>query len=112
METFVGDIVTIVLETLIDLTGYTRYIKYRKPDGTKGTWPASMHPSYNTMAYYTTAVGDLDQAGVWKVQVYVTSLTFNSHGKVCDLVVKDVLAATLSPTTATLTTSAPTTATP
>ena len=69
----------IFIETQLDLdTATTLEIKYKKPDGSSGTFTAVKEtktaPRSNTrygLKYITTAVGDLDQAGDWEVQAHV-----------------------------------------
>lgn len=64
-----GDTVKITLKTYIDLSvqaGLT--IRYRKPDGSSGTWASLIDPVDNEKMSYVTAPGDLDQAGIWSVQ--------------------------------------------
>lgn len=109
MDTFVGDVLVISLDAGVDLTGYTLYICYTKPDGTDGRWNATQCISDDSVAVYTTAKGDLDQAGTWKLHIYATSLTFRGHGRIIDFLVQEPLTAL---TTAAPTTAAPTTAGP
>lgn len=47
-----------------DITGATsRTIDYTKPDGTTGSWDATIHNS--NYLKYTTQTGDIDTPGVW-----------------------------------------------
>jgi len=107
MRVFVGDIVKITLDGgAVPLTGYTLSIKYMRPDGTYGHWVATIDPSDNTRAYYTTATTDLDMPGTWLLQLYVVSGgTVRANGMFVDLVVLEPIALTTVPPT----TVAPTT---
>lgn len=68
---YVGDIGTkIKLNAGESITIQTTLeIRYKKPDGTTGTWIASVEDS--NYAIYVTLSGDLDQAGTWEFQIYV-----------------------------------------
>jgi hypothetical protein len=86
METFVGDTVKILLNTYIDLTGYsTIRIKYEKPDGTTGYWTASVCPDNSYYIMYTTFHSDLNIYGTWKLQGYVAHGGEYLHGKYATL---------------------------
>ena len=102
MDTFVGDLITLSIETGIDLTGYDLYIKYKKPNGSKGRWAATQCPTDDSVALYSTSESDLDQDGVWKLQVFADAIAFRGHGKIFDLIVSDPVSplTTLAPTTA------------
>lgn len=91
METFIGDIVKISVETKADLTGRTIELLYRKPDGTEGIWNGTMSNTSNTVAYYTTQVSDLNVAGLWKLQAFVYTATTKAHGKLCQFYVREHL---------------------
>lgn len=69
---FVGDVGTkIVLNVTSpdDISAATgQVINYKKPDGTTGTWNAVLED--NTI-YYITQLGDIDQAGTWKLQGFM-----------------------------------------
>lgn len=104
MNTFVGDIIEIALETFINLTGLTLQIKYRKPDGTPGFWPAAIDPTDNSIMIYETTEFDLDVFGTWRLQAFATyNNIVRLHGTYCELHVfepiPDALATTLAPTT-------------
>lgn len=59
----------IILETEYDLSLATvTKILYHKPDGTKGSWTATI--SGNDLVYLPQT-GDIDQSGVWKFQSYI-----------------------------------------
>jgi hypothetical protein len=107
MPVFASDIVKLLLNTGQTLTGLTVYIKYKKPDGTNGVWPASICGTNNKVVEYSTnPYVDLDQTGVWKLQAFsMTGAVTRSHGKVVDLSV-------IGPLRLYLTTLAPTTTPP
>ncbi len=90
METFVGDVVKIILSTGITLTGNTMLlIKYEKPNGVTGHWDAAIVSGAVTSLQYSTTTGDLDVPGTWKVQAYVEFVdgAENSHGKWAEITV-------------------------
>lgn len=68
---FLGDYGTeIVLDTKQDLTSATSVkIRYKKPSGNVGEWTATVTDT--TKVKYTTASGDIDEAGTWEIQVVV-----------------------------------------
>jgi hypothetical protein len=110
METFVGDIVTLSFETGVDLSNTTLSILYRKPNGSTGSWPGTLNPSDHSIVYYITDENDLNIDGIWKLQVYASSVVIKSHGNIVDLFVREPLAGYVSNTTAPpITTVAPTT---
>ena len=110
METFVGDIVRINLETSITLTGYTVRIRYKKPNGQRGSWDATIAPADDSIMYYDTDQTDLDVHGTWRLQAFAYSgAVVRGHGKICELEVFEVIE-TEEPTTAPPTTAVPTTA--
>lgn len=88
METFIGDIVTLAIETNVDLSGQTLEIMYRKPDDTEGYWNATIHPTDHSVALYTTQESDLDIVGTWKIQVFAHDINSRSHGKFAEFRVK------------------------
>ncbi len=51
-------------------------IKYKKPDGTEGSWDAEVEDETNGIIYYDvkkTADGaDIDQSGNWKFWAFIT----------------------------------------
>lgn len=102
MDTFVGDTVTITLNTYYDCTGFTKFfIKYKDPDGDEGKWTAVNQPD----DYHVRASPQLNKAGKWKVQAYIWKAgPAYYHGQVAEIEVFDVLADT--------TTAAPSTAPP
>jgi len=67
---FKGDIgVKIVLDALVDISDATvRKIKYKKPDGTTGSWDAALESAMKLS--FVTIAGSLNQSGVWWLQIY------------------------------------------
>ncbi len=48
-------------------------IKYKKPDGTTGSWTATIGTESTGIIYYDlTSVSDLDQAGLWTFWAHIT----------------------------------------
>lgn len=63
------DWVKITAETGQTLAGATtKDIDYTKPDGTTGSWDATI---VGTTLEYDLVDGDLDQSGIWKFQAHV-----------------------------------------
>lgn len=60
---------------------HTAKIAYRKPSGVEGEWSATVTtdptPEYAAYVEYTTQQDDLDEAGVWALQVEITSQTWS-----------------------------------
>ncbi len=79
----VGDIGTGVRynaqESLADET--ILKLKYRKPDGTTGEWDAIVHDT-NYAEYTTLLATDLDQAGVWSLQIYIETPSWTGHSEI------------------------------
>ena len=82
MGAHVGDIGTIIrYTTTTDLSGNSALkLKYKKPDGTTGEWTATVYSTYSAQ-YGTTEATDLDQAGSWKLQVYVEMVSWKGHSE-------------------------------
>jgi hypothetical protein len=51
-------------------TAVTELIKYRKPSGATGEWVVDSISGHTLV--YNVQVGDLDEAGIWKLQAEVT----------------------------------------
>lgn len=69
----VGVLISIDFFGAVDLSEATAItIRYRKPDGTEGTWTGTAETSF---AQYTTVEGDIDQAGVWFLQAFAEFAT-------------------------------------
>ena len=63
---------TLKLETNLNIsTASAIKILYKKPDGTRGFWVADSIEN-NTIIVYDLTNADLDQAGVWTFQAFVT----------------------------------------
>lgn len=57
----------------IDITGCTCLIKYKKPDGSLGSFPASIVDAENGIITASPeSADDLDQVGRWSLWGYVT----------------------------------------
>lgn len=72
MATHVGVIgFTVAIDVGFDVSGYDTYeIHYKKPDGTVGTWTATL-TGQTILAYTTQASSDLDVVGIWELHAYV-----------------------------------------
>ena len=106
MDTYVGDTIQFIINTGIDISGYsTKCIKYRKPDGTVGTWAAAINPTNSKQMIYTCDTEDLDQAGKWVIQASVEEAAQQLNGRWIRFDVHEPLREACSATTA-----APTTA--
>ena len=80
MKTFVGDSVTITLDTNIDLTGFTQVlIKYEKPDKSTGFWVPVVVGGATAMAY-NTETATLNQRGTRRLQAFVAFGVERLHG--------------------------------
>jgi hypothetical protein len=79
---FVGDIgIKLRLYVNTDVTsGYNLYIKYKTPSGSTGTWSAVAENTY--YCTYIVQSGDIDEAGEWELQAYITAVTGSNavHG--------------------------------
>jgi hypothetical protein len=77
-DVHVGDIgVLITFKTREDLsTATTHDLDYKKPDGTTGTWTATVSGSD---LLYTSIAGDFNQAGPYEVQAHVITPTWAGH---------------------------------
>jgi len=63
----------IKLTTNVDLSDATTLlIKYEKPDGTLGSFTASVSDASEGIIYYNVVTDDLDLEGDWKFWAYVT----------------------------------------
>jgi hypothetical protein len=111
METFVGDVIDIIVRTGITLTGASDLlIKYRKPDGTTGAWVSTIVGGNPTYMHYETVAGDLDQNGVWQLQAYAAFGADVGNGKIVNVRVHNPISILNVLTTAAPTTGPPTTA--
>lgn len=106
MDTYVGDTIQLTINTGIDISGYsTLCIKYRKPDGTIGTWTAAINPANSNQMFYTCETEDLDQPGEWVIQASVEEGAEQLNGRWVRFTVHEPLrqvcgATTAAPTTA------------
>ncbi len=72
---------TITLEAGQDISSATLLqLKYKKPDGTTGTWTGTLVGV--DAAYYTTVLNDLDQTGNWEIQLYMEMGGAKIHGRI------------------------------
>ena len=77
---FVDDIGTVIqLDAGVDMTAAGQVeILYRKPNRQTGIWNATVATTFGS---YTTVAGDLDVAGTWVAQLFVTNLDgWTGHG--------------------------------
>jgi len=82
-------LVIISLDTGKDIsTATVMKILYRQPDGTKGSWVATLKAGSNSVIQYTTANADLSLTGSWKLQAFVTVGGINEYGDIVELVVE------------------------
>lgn len=109
METFVGDTVILSVDAGIDLSTYASlYIKFQRPNGTVGFWPATIDPLDNTLMNYTTDVNDLNLAGEWTVQAHAEEPGTHLHGRLTTFdVLVPIPESSTPPTTAPPTTPIP-----
>jgi hypothetical protein len=107
-KVFVNDEILLTLNTAKNLTIYAiKKVKFENPYGVKGSWPATIHPSYNTKMQATVY---FDTEGIWKVQAFITDGANETyHGMWTDIKVYEALApdTTVLPTTIVPTTPAP-----
>lgn len=84
-QIFVGDTGTIIkLDCGVDISTATVHnIVVRKPNGTKVTWTGTVSGA-STIIYITQA-GDLDIAGTWHFQAFVTMPGWSGLGEVVTL---------------------------
>ena len=61
------------LTTGVDITDATSLlIKYKKPDGTAGSWTATSSDDDTGVIYYDFTDGELSASGVWTFWAYIT----------------------------------------
>lgn len=92
-EIYKGDIGTkIRLNAGVDLSlASSVQIKYRKPNGTEGYWAGTVESLYYA-SYTTTAVTDLDVAGKWEVQLYISGLgSWTGYGGISSFYVMETV---------------------
>ena len=91
-KVYVGDTNTkIKCDAGTDITTATVVtIKYKKPDGTTGSWAGTVVDT--NYGQYVTQSGDLDEPGDWTIQPYYElSGGWEGHGEVAILRVDRVL---------------------
>ena len=88
---FVGDIgVEVTLDCKRDISDATNVaIKVRKPNGHEVSWPAAFVPGTTTIRYVTQD-GDLDKAGSYRLQAYMTLGEWTGRGEVAVLKVREI----------------------
>lgn len=71
---YVGTIGTVLsIDMAQDVSAATEVVlNVRKPDGTEDQWVAEVDEGDNDKIVYTTVEGDLDQAGEYLIQPYLT----------------------------------------
>ena len=86
----IGDIGSLIeLDTGEDISsGSGAKIKYKKPSGDTGEWSATID---DTKLTYTTADGDLDEAGTWLIQGYLTVGIWTGHTAATEIHVGTVI---------------------
>jgi hypothetical protein len=74
MKIFVGQsALRVVVKTFCDLSGYVSVsIKYRKPDGKCGVFPAGVADAAKGVLVHECGEGDIDKAGWWSFWANVT----------------------------------------
>jgi len=76
---FKGQTITLSLDTDVDITGYSGFILYKKPNGVQSSWSGDV--TSDTVSYDITE-SDIDVAGVWEVQAYATDGADHKYGKI------------------------------
>jgi hypothetical protein len=77
---YIGDIPLIKVDCVSDITGATStQINYQKPSGATGYWAATVVDG--RYLQYQTQTNDLDEAGTWKFQAYLTLGGWIGHGE-------------------------------
>lgn len=84
-KVYVGDEGTeIILDSGEDLTAATSIqIAIRRPSGTVASWVAALYDT--TKGRYIVQAGDLDEEGIWKLQLVVTLPAWSGRGETVDL---------------------------
>lgn len=96
-EIHLGDIGTEFRVTIKDQNGdakniataSTKTFKFKKPDDTVVTKTATFYTdgSDGILTWSTTAVGDLDQLGIWNLQAYIVQGGSTNHSDITDFTV-------------------------
>ena len=84
-QIFVGDTGTIIkLDCGMDISTATVHnIVVRKPNGTKVTWAGTVNGTSTIL--YVTQAGDLDIAGTWHFQAFVTMPGWTGTGEIATM---------------------------
>jgi len=93
METIYADDegIKLILNVVVDISDSTsQSIKYKKPNNDRGSWVASRES--NTSISYIIQKGDIDGAGIWKLQASVETPNWKLSGKEASLKVLGKLA--------------------
>ena len=90
-DAYVGDVgIEIVLDVGADISGASALkIKYTRPNGDANDWDAGEKTA--TSLCYVTKAGDLNNAGIWKLQAYAETAGWKLHGKVVEFHVGGIL---------------------
>ena len=87
-DPFLGDVGTLIsIDVQQDISTATEVsIKFKKPNGTTGSWPAYLEGL--GAVQYITVQGDLDQVGTWYLQAYVNMPTWRGHSSILSMTVR------------------------
>ena len=90
MSVFINQgLAEIILDTQIDLSSASvTTIKYRRPDGVRGTFPGTVDGT--TIKYQCTNT-DLNPSGIWKFQAFVTIGGLNAPGEIVTQEIKNII---------------------
>lgn len=93
MATYKGDTPLITYDFGEDVTDLstTPKINHQKPDGTTGSWTATLSTQY---AQYQALTGDIDESGVWYVQPQLSDGTKTYYGERRAMLVQEPIAVT------------------
>ena len=73
-----GQTLRLSLDTDADISLFTGTILYTKPNGVSGSWTGAIS---SDVVYYDIQVGDIDVAGVWRVQAKAVNGSNVKYGK-------------------------------
>lgn len=96
---FRDDAIALTIDTKKDVSMFPDLrVKYEDPDGDKGYWTATLHPSIDTKIQASVV---FSKHGIWKIQAFVANGPTKYHGQAVDIKVFEPLAptTTLVPTT-------------
>ena len=80
---------TLVVETGIDLTGYSLSLEVKKPGGREVQWAATQSSESPTKMEYRVAPGDLDEPGVYVLHARVYKSNVERFGKAASFLVRE-----------------------